>query len=339
MPINSVDAIKSRFATALQDGRITRSEAAEMLDHVKDGGGVTPDESKALQELVELHVDQFDWSARRKVEKFIAKKMPGLMLDEQGRRYLPDPAVLKKHSGADWDWIDGQLFVDGARPGDPIQGPIGNCYLVAAFGGVAAKNPEKIEQALRDNGNGTYTASFSEPSWFGKLKTVEVLVDGQLPMSSGRPLYAKSSEKMELWVALLEKAYAQWKGGYEAIGNGGAPGEVMSAILGTPNSYTTVRKDSSIDHLYNVLATAMNEGQCACAGTYGEERSSLYTGTGIYACHAYSILGVGEENGAKYVELRNPWGQSEPAGDGVDDGIFKLPMEKFVQLYSGFWVA
>ena len=36
----------------------------------------------------------------------------------------------------------------------------------------------------------------------------------------------------------------------------------------------------------------------------------------------------------KYVQLRNPWGESEPAGDGKDDGIFYLPMDKFQKLYQ-----
>jgi Calpain family cysteine protease len=338
MPINSVDALKSRFATALEDGRITRSEADALIAHVKDGGGVTPEERQALQDLFGVHLDSFDRGARKRVEKFISKEMTGFLLDEQGRRDLPDPAVLKEHRNAEFRWVDGQLFVDGVRPDDVIQGQIGDCYLVAAFAAIAARDPEAIERAIRDNGNGTYTALFYESSWFGKQVKVEITVDGQLPMTSG-PLYAKNADQTELWVGLLEKAYAQWKGGYGAIGNGGSPGAVMTAVLGRPESYTVVSRDSARDHVYNVLATAMNEGKCAAAGTHGESRSALYTGTGLYACHAYSVLSVGEENGGRYVELRNPWGACEPKGDGVDDGIFKLPLEKFVELYAGFWVT
>ena len=41
-----------------------------------------------------------------------------------------------------------------------------------------------------------------------------------------------------------------------------------------------------------------------------------------------------EAGGVKYVELRNPWGFSEPAGNGKDDGIFKLPLADFVKYYE-----
>jgi hypothetical protein len=44
---------------------------------------------------------------------------------------------------------------------------------------------------------------------------------------------------------------------------------------------------------------------------------------------------VSQENGVKYVHLRNPWGESEPAGNGLDDGVFKLPLDQFMSLFSG----
>ena len=32
--------------------------------------------------------------------------------------------------------------------------------------------------------------------------------------------------------------------------------------------------------------------------------------------------------------MRNPWGESEPAGNGANDGIFKLKLEEFAKLYQ-----
>jgi hypothetical protein len=34
------------------------------------------------------------------------------------------------------------------------------------------------------------------------------------------------------------------------------------------------------------------------------------------------------------VVLRNPWGESEPAGNGANDGVFKLKLEDFRKLYD-----
>ena len=35
------------------------------------------------------------------------------------------------------------------------------------------------------------------------------------------------------------------------------------------------------------------------------------------------------KDGKKYVQLRNPWGESEPSGNGANDGIFKLKLDDF----------
>jgi hypothetical protein len=59
------------------------------------------------------------------------------------------------------------------------------------------------------------------------------------------------------------------------------------------------------------------------------------------ADHAYTILGVTEEGGQKYVQLRNPYGSLQPAkwGDGHNDGVFKLPLNEFAALYTRVYVG
>jgi hypothetical protein len=34
------------------------------------------------------------------------------------------------------------------------------------------------------------------------------------------------------------------------------------------------------------------------------------------------------------VKLRNPWGEREPGRDGRDDGIFSMPIEKFLTSFA-----
>ena len=59
-----------------------------------------------------------------------------------------------------------------------------------------------------------------------------------------------------------------------------------------------------------------------------------YANTGVYGDHAYSILGYEKTGTERYVVLRNPWGESEPAGNGANDGVFKLKLEEFQKLYD-----
>jgi hypothetical protein len=34
------------------------------------------------------------------------------------------------------------------------------------------------------------------------------------------------------------------------------------------------------------------------------------------------------------VQLRNPWGEREPGHDGKDDGVFSMPIEKFLTSFA-----
>lgn len=345
--VNSAEALKNRFMTALQSGgKVYSREAKSIIALAKDGGGVTQSERRQLRELFVVHGDSFGPVAKKRMENFINNEIPGLLIDDpvvtngSGKKDLADPAVQAEDKGKlKYQWVDAKLFVNGADDDDVMQGYIGDCYLVAGFAAVAAHHPEVIENAIKDNKDGTYTVRFYESSWSGSARPVDVTIDGQMPTNNGGMYYGKNREKGELWVGLLEKAYAQWKGGYDAIGQGGSAGDVMSALTGRRDDYLWISKSTNHSEIYRKIETAISSGKAVAAGTHGEDEEALYKGTGVYAHHAYSISGVSTENGVKYVHLRNPWGEVEPSGNGPDDGHFKLDMQTFLKLYAGVYVA
>ncbi len=346
-PVNSIDTLKRRFAEVAQDRKVTLDEANQLVELVKDGGGVTYSERRHFREQFALHRDLFEAAAKERLDKFIAEEMPNLLtdgdnvvVDGEGLRDLPDPEVMNDDKeSVKYQWVRGRLFVDGASKDDVVQGQIGDCYFAAAVASVAAQRPELIEDAITDNGDGTYTVRFYEPRYSGEPRQVEVTVDGQLPTRWGGIHYGKGSDRSELWVGILEKAYAQYKGGYEAIGNGGSAGEVMAALTGRMDEYRSISPRTSSESLFEQIRRALDEKRTVAAGTHGKDQSALYAGTGIYAWHAYSIHGVSEENGVKYVHLRNPWGEVEPSGNGPDDGNFKLDMATFQKLYASLYIS
>lgn len=83
---------------------------------------------------------------------------------------------MTKHANEmTYAWKDiGQLFVNGVGLDDVIQGRIANCYMVGAFAAVAHREPETIRNAIKDNGDGTYTVRFFERSYGGR--PTEVLI-------------------------------------------------------------------------------------------------------------------------------------------------------------------
>ncbi len=333
--------ISESITRVLRDNRVSISEMNSLIREAKSQP-LTAETKADLQKLLDLHGDKFGTTATRDLRTYLSTaNITGTTTTTTvtppptpvvTNVSIADPAVLTKHT-TDTTWKpveNGKLFVDGVSYDDVIQGSIGDCYLVSALSAVAQTNPKAIENAIKENGDGTYTVRFFEKN---STKQVEIKIDGDIAQSaSGSARYAKSRDSKELWVGLIEKAYAQWKGGYEAIGNGGYPGEVMSALTGKSSSYST---NAYADSVFAKIQRGAQGEKPMTAVTYGKDSGVDYNGTGVYAWHAYTVLGATEEAGEKLVQLRNPWGSSEPGNDGKNDGIFKMKLEDFAKLYQG----
>jgi hypothetical protein len=106
---------------------------------------------------------------------------------------------------------------------DTAQGALGDCFFIASMAAVANANPQAISEAITyDKASGKYTVRFYEEGRGGSMKPVYITVDAYLPTSGARndPAFA-GDPGQPLWPAIMEKAYAQWKGGYDVIGEGG----------------------------------------------------------------------------------------------------------------------
>ncbi|MBS1152513.1 MAG: peptidase calpain [Myxococcaceae bacterium] len=321
--------IGERIASALLDRRIETPEVDALIETAKAEKKWTAELKAEVVAL--LQTDTFASPADK-------AKLAAFVDTTPTVKDLADPTILTKHAGTlEWNPVaSGKLFVDGVSNDDVIQGSIANCYMVAAFSSIAQADPKAIENAIKDNGDGTYDVRFFESNGYGRpMKEVKVTVDGDMPMLAGASVgkYAKGRDKSELWVGVLEKAYAQWKGGYEAVGNGGRSTEVFTAITGKSTSQS-MTSYTPADQLFTSIQTATAAHKPVTAGTHGKDSGVDYNGTGVYAWHAYSVMGAVEEGGQKYVQLRNPWGSSEHGSDGKDDGMFKMKLEDFTKLYS-----
>ena len=329
---------------ALVDGRVNKSEVEGLIKEAEKNGIVSANEKKELANLLKRHTDKFDAESAAHLASFLGEAAPKIVTPSKPAGPAPkvevcdDPKVLNKHAGQiTYNKIQGgQLFKDGVSFDDVVQGSIANCYFVGAISAVAYSDPKIIEDAITDHGDGTFTVRFYERGPSGRYEEKLVRVDDDFPSygPGSSPRYAKSRDSKELWVSVLEKAYAALKGDYEAIGNGGYATEVMTALTGRNSSYYSLEY-SSADRMFDLIKTGGELNPPMTAGTYGEDDGVDYKGTGVYAWHAYTLMGAVEENGVKYVQLRNPWGSSEPGSDGKNDGIFKMKIEDFMKLYQG----
>lgn len=261
---------------------------------------------------------------------------------------LEDPALHKDELDAAGQPRFGTRRFEGPRvvgtiePTDVQQGYLGNCYFASAMAALAQMHPEAINDMIEQKDDGTWEVTFKRYDWdTWQYEDKKVVVDGDLwARASGEPLYGTSNntpckpEVMEMWFPIIEKAYAKYHGSYDKIGSGGRASNVFEAVLGK-RGYDKKIAEMSKDEVWSEITRSVDEKRPVSAGSH-HGKESLYTNSGLYGDHAYTVLGYRTgDNGEKLIELRNPWGRSEPPGDGHDDGIFELKLDDFCTYFSG----
>lgn len=224
---------------------------------------------------------------------------------------------------------EGRLFVDGLSYDDVTQRGVGDCYFLSAVASVAASEPDALARLITPVGHGQYEVRFYEQTRGGPQE-VKVRVDGALPQDGHGLVYGGSRTQRELWVGLVEKAFAQWKGGYEVINQGGWPADALYALTGRASDSVDDLQHARASRVWSLLTEATKAHHPMTAGTWSQEDFKRdYAKVGLVDGHAYSVLGVSEKNGQQTVTLRNPWGEQEFGADGRDDGTFTMSFDDF----------
>ena len=184
---------------------------------------------------------------------------------------------------------------------------------------------------------------------------VQVLVDNQIPCTegqSGQPMFSSANEN-ELWVLILEKAWAKLHGSYERI-IGGQAHQTLRDLTGAPGfEYETSEEDA-----WDKILDAEKKDFIMAAGVPAEDAEKLKA-IGLVGGHSYGLIAartVKNKDGDKVniVNLRNPWGSFEWKGDwgdtsdcwtpelkkevnlveDADDGTFWMSFDDFKQHFS-----
>lgn len=199
------------------------------------------------------------------------------------------------------------LFSGAANPSDVCQGRLGDCWFLSAV--AVLTEVSRISEVIitpEYNEEGIYTVRFCiQGEW------VPVVVDDWIPCESpGKPAFATSRKGNELWVSLLEKAYAKLHGSYEAL-EGGLVQDALVDLTGGAGEEIDMRSaqaqiDLASGRLWSQLLRFKQEGFLLGAGSPSGSDVHV-SSSGIVQGHAYSLLQVREVDGHKLVQVRNPW--------------------------------
>ena len=101
---------------------------------------------------------------------------------------------------------------------------------------------------------------------------------------------------LELWPAVLEKAYAKMYGNYSFIESGKVHNALSDLTNGFPDSISLVEYGKNDKILWEKLKVLYNHGDLLGAGSFSHPDGDRHINeSGIVAGHAYAILRVAED--------------------------------------------
>lgn len=240
---------------------------------------------------------------------------------------------------------DMKLFGTSVTPSDICQGALGDCWLLAAMACLAEHEGamQALFQTREYNMKGKYTLRLYD----GVKEEWEIIVvddfipcdaDAHAKSDKSSPLFCQMRDN-ELWVVILEKAFAKFCGTYAAL-EGGLTIWALRAMTGDParqferdpaakcwKRSDLVNQDDKNDRRACGLRTRnekiSDDMMFEILRKYDRLKSVLSASGakeshGLHKGHAYSILKVIVSNQIRLVKIRNPWGSGEWTGDWSD---------------------
>ena len=255
--------------------------------------------------------------------------------DKKGKWIIPEygnDTYLRGWENIKWSRINKikklehcDVFYQGATLDDIKQGGIGDCYFLSAIGSLS-KYSNFIESHfyLDNEKKHVYGINF-----FINGRWNRVLVDDYFPciINKKNPfgeLYFSSSSQNEIWVSLIEKAWAKVNGNYANIDYGGYSYEAFDILTEAYSEHIEIGKEDK-KNIWEILKNSEEKNYLMTVSSKEFQFNFLNAIKymiimGLEAKHCYTVVKIkiiepkkGEK--VKLVQLRNPYGEKEYTGD------------------------
>lgn len=253
--------------------------------------------------------------------------------------------------GRSWFADSNQLMIDDASYLDPIQGAVGDCYLISAMIALAWCTPALLRARMGSAGFNPPTERSFEWQFHNDAgsKPGRVKVSGRIPIAGKKaPRYAKSVSG-ESWPGLVEKAFVvktrpsgpdsaePTPADYQLIDRNSTPQGACQSLVGGKTDQEILKfeegrkiftRAGKLGTLTGGMSSAGVMSKPAMAWTkkdIGVTDSKIWEKTGLWPSHAYAVLGVmGDPDRLEHVVLRNPHGVATDAEtrDGYAKGVW-----------------
>lgn len=154
---------------------------------------------------------------------------------------------------------------------------------------------------------------------FVKGKPSVITIDDYLPFMNGSPIFAKKSGDNDMWVGLLEKAFAKVSSNYENT-NFGWQAESWRILTGAPSRFYIMSSiNNDPNQAWNIISDALSKNFPVGVDTPSNPPFGLVAG------HAYTIdssLALKDTAGniaVRLLRIRNTWGRDVYSGPWNDN--------------------
>ncbi|ORC88964.1 calpain-like cysteine peptidase [Trypanosoma theileri] len=213
------------------------------------------------------------------------------------------------------------LFRNPITPSSLEQGELSDSWVMSATS-ILAEKPDQVKNIFRHPTDSKQTTKESSVGAYRALINRDgmwksYVVDDFLPVVAGKPRFARSrTDPCELWVSILEKAYAKRNGGFVNIASGD-PLLALRDLTGWPTSrldaaFSEAKSNpDKSNEFFTRLLMLCNAGHTILFSTSGandeKTRMNMYKEAGITIGYALPVLNLQYVNGFGLFRFRNPW--------------------------------
>ena len=190
---------------------------------------------------------------------------------------------------------------------DVDQGNLGDAWLLASCAAVAHARPAQLLKRIYPGGDDAFVV---------RLGADEYRVTPELP-SEGYADPMPNAQRNTLWVALVEKAFAQAAADSYANLELGNPARALDLLTGNRTVRRTVTPRLGSERLFQLLHEGKRAGAAMVVRTHVNRVAAPLT-----ADHYYAVVDVYERSGRHFTKLYNPWGtksNSRPLSEMIHD--------------------
>lgn len=208
------------------------------------------------------------------------------------------------------------IYYHGIEPKDVKQGKLDDSWLLSGIS-IIAENEKLVKRLIltkEANDCGIYKLKICQ---MGSWKTI--IIDDFFPcFPLGEPIFSKNNGK-EIWVLLIQKAFAKLHGNYLSLENGTVKHALIDltgcpAFTYTMNENTDDDKPFDSNEFWNKLKFWHQANYLIAAST--KDIPTENSIAGLAKEYAYCVVRIVEYSSTiKILKIRNPWGVFEWTGD------------------------